>query len=55
MALSKFLMVVPLLLSIAGFVLAFLALYAGAKPGQMEEFHVIAVRSALFAACTEFD
>jgi hypothetical protein len=39
----RFTTIIPLILSIAGFVLAMLTLFTGSKPGQMEDFHIIAV------------
>jgi general stress protein CsbA len=50
MAFSKGLLVVPLVLAIASFALSIVALMAGAKPGQMEDFHVIAVSVVLLLA-----
>lgn len=40
---NRFTIIIPVILSIAGFVLAMLSLFAGSKPGQLEEFHIIAV------------
>ncbi|KAM0810890.1 putative Actin cortical patch SUR7/pH-response regulator pali [Seiridium cardinale] len=40
--------IIPLILSIAGFVLAMLSLFAGSKPGQLEDFHVIAINMSNF-------
>lgn len=47
------LVVFPLVLSLAGFVLAMIALFAGTGPQQqaMEKYHLIAVRPR----CTEHD
>jgi hypothetical protein len=42
---NRFSVIIPLILSIAGFALAMLSLFAGSKPGQLEDFHIIAVRS----------
>ena len=33
----------PLIFSAAAFALALVALFAGSKPGQMEDYHVISV------------
>ncbi|KAH8681361.1 actin cortical patch SUR7/pH-response regulator pali [Xylariales sp. PMI_506] len=48
MAASKLTVVIPLILSIAGFALAMIALFAGSKPGQMEEFHIVAINMSNF-------
>ncbi|KAI1853221.1 hypothetical protein JX266_001927 [Neoarthrinium moseri] len=43
-----FALVIPLILSIAGFVLAMLSLFAGSKTGQLEDFHIIAINMSNF-------
>ncbi|KAI0132278.1 SUR7 protein [Xylariales sp. AK1849] len=45
---KTFTVILPLLLSIAGFVLAMIALFAGSKPGQLEEFHIISINMSDF-------
>lgn len=35
--------VVPLIFSMAAFALALVSLFAGYKPGQLEDFHIISV------------
>lgn len=50
MAFSKGLLVVPLVMAIASFALAMVALMAGARPGQMEDYHIIAVSIVFLAA-----
>lgn len=44
---KRFTIIIPMILSIAGFVLAMLSLFAGSKPGQLEDYHIIAVSHAL--------
>jgi hypothetical protein len=38
---------VPLAFAIVGFILSMLCLFAGNKPGFMEEYHIITVRPFL--------
>jgi hypothetical protein len=40
----RLLPIVPVLLSIAALILAFLCLFAGSKPGFMEDYSVLNVR-----------
>lgn len=39
----RFIIGIPILFSVAAFVLAMLALFAGNKPGFMEDYHIIMV------------
>ena len=39
----RFIIGFPVVLSVVGFVLAMLALFAGNRPGFMEEYHIIMV------------
>jgi hypothetical protein len=40
----RFIIGFPIVLSIVGFVLAMLALFAGKQPGFMEDYYIIMVR-----------
>ncbi|KAF3024275.1 hypothetical protein E8E14_013077 [Neopestalotiopsis sp. 37M] len=45
---KRFTIIIPMILSIAGFVLAMLSLFAGSKPGQLEDYHIIALNMSNF-------
>lgn len=45
---SPLLVIIPLILSIAGFVLAMVSLFAGSETGRMEEYHLISLNMSNF-------
>ncbi|KAK6192987.1 hypothetical protein LQW54_012911 [Pestalotiopsis sp. IQ-011] len=45
---NRFTIILPIILSIAGFVLAMISLFAGHKPGQLEDYHILALNMSNF-------